>query len=327
VAATTKVVYIGAPGISPEWFEDIQAAIHESCTISRYDPEKPVAEQFDDVAVVVDVGLGDRRVLIDAAVAAGVKLWHVTTTGLDRVDVAYFLERGMPLANMPGASTAVPVAEHALFLMLCFAKNVVASQRNIARGIFYEPLNREVYGKTVVIVGLGAIGRELAKRCAALGMAVIGVDVIEMSDAERCAFDVALIRRPEDLHKVLPMADYVSLHVPLTNQTRDMISAREFRLMKRSAVLINVARGPVVNEDALIEALRARQIRGAGLDVFVSEPLDADHPLCQLENAVLTPHIAGVTRETSVRRAQAVAENVARVTTGLPPLWQVTAVP
>jgi D-3-phosphoglycerate dehydrogenase len=257
-------------------------------------------------------------------VAAGVRLWQVLGNGLDHVDVAYLGAKGMPLAHTPGPFCGIALAEHVLFLMLCFAKNFPASQGNVRTKVFYQPLNDELQGKTLGVIGLGASGRELARRAGALGMRVLAIDIAEMPPAvlDRC--HVEFFGGPADLDRVLAEADYLSVHTPLTPRTRHLIDRRALGLMKPTAVLVNVARGEVVDEAALVEALRSGRIKGAGLDVFAEEPLDPGHVLLHLDNVIATPHVAGVTAGTSRRRAQAAAENVDRVARGLPPLHQVT---
>jgi D-3-phosphoglycerate dehydrogenase len=264
--------------------------------------------------------------MVEEASAAGVQLWQVLGTGLDHVDVQSFLDGGMPLANTPGMFTAIALAEHALFMMLYFAKNFPATQRYIRSGVLCQPLNEELSGQTIGLVGLGASGRELATRVWPLGMRVLAIDVAAMPAEVRESCHIEFFGTPDKLDFLLTNSDYISLHVPLTTRTRHLIDARALRMMKPSAVLINVARGEIVDEVALVEALRSRVIRGAGLDVFAHEPLDPDHPLLQFDNVLATPHVAGVTAGTSQRRAQAAAENARRVAEGLEPLYLITSV-
>jgi phosphoglycerate dehydrogenase-like enzyme len=239
--------------------------------------------------------------------------------------VAYFLKKGVPFANTPGTFSATALAEHALFLMLSLAKNFATSQDNVRSSVCNLPLNSELQGKTLGLIGFGASGRELAKRAGAMGMRILATDAIEIPQVLRDQFGLAFVGRPDQLEHVLVEADYVSLHTPLTSKTRHLMNRRAFELMKPTAVLINVARGAIVDEAALIEALRSGRIAGAGLDVFAQEPIDPAHPLLHMGNVVFTPHIAGVTAETRRRRGQAAAENVSRIAQGLPPLYQVTS--
>lgn len=321
-----KVLYLGKPPSLQSQDDYLVAALGDRYPIAFYDPARPVAEQFEGVDVVIDPGgaMGTRA-MIDAALATGVRLWQVTTTGLDHVDVAYFLERGMPLANTPGQFSATALAEHALFLMLSFAKNIHLAQKNVRSRVFGRPMNEELAGTTLGLVGLGASGRALAERAWAMGMRIMAVDIADVPQALLDELHVEFFGTPSQLARVAAEADYLSIHVPLTSRTRNMIDRYVFDLMKPSAVLINVARGEIVEEAALIEALQSGRIRGAGLDVFAHEPLDPQHPLLQMDNVLATPHIAGVTTGTMRRRAQAAAENVARIAQGFAPLYLVTA--
>jgi phosphoglycerate dehydrogenase-like enzyme len=156
-------------------------------------------------------------------------------------------------------------------------------------------------------------------------MRVIAIDEMPVDAPAMEDFGLAFAGGPDDLDGLLSEADYVSLHLPLTPVTDRLIDRRRIALLKRSAVLINVARGGLIDEDALIEALEAGRIAGAGLDVFTTEPLAPDHPFLRLDNVIATPHVAGGTRGTSRRRGRAVAENVMRVLRGKPILYTVAA--
>jgi phosphoglycerate dehydrogenase-like enzyme len=243
---------------------------------------------------------------------------------LDHVDVHYILERGLPLANTPGPFSSVALAEHALFLMLYFAKHFPASQRNLYRGVFYLPVNDELEGSTLGLVGLGASAQELAKRASAFGMRVVGLDIQPPASDVLESLGIPCLGGSESLHDLLGQSQYVSIHVPLTRRTHHMLHARALSVMRPNSVLINVARGGIVDQAALVDVLHNRALRGAGIDVFAAEPLDLETPLLKLDNVVLTPHVAGVTTGTSRRRAEAVADNVRRTAVGLPPLYAVT---
>ena len=263
--------------------------------------------------------------MIDAAIASGVKLWQVIGTGLNHIDVKYLVEKGVPIANTPGIFSGIALAEHALFLMLFFAKNVDESRKNVRSGVYYHPMNEELEGKTLGLVGFGGSARELAKRAAAMRMRILAVDALAVPQAVQEEYHLDFCGRPEDLGKLLRESDFLSVHTPLTSKTHHLINRESFKLMKPTSVLINVARGEIVDEAALVEALQTGRIRGAGIDVFTREPPDPDHPFLHMENVIATPHIAGMTRGTSRRRGNAAAENVFRVAQGLPPLYQVTS--
>jgi phosphoglycerate dehydrogenase-like enzyme len=320
-----KLLFLGQAANLEPWFADVVRAIGEEHQVVLFDPQQALATQLDDVGVVVDQGGGvGTHATVDAAARAGVKLWQVLGTGMDHVDVQYILDRGLPLANTPGQFSSVALAEHALFFMLYLAKHFPASQQNVRHHVFYRPMNEELEGCTLGLVGLGASARELAKRASAFGMRILGLDEQRPPEDILQTLGVTCLGGPEALHALFQRSDYVSIHVPLTRTTRHMVDARALGEIRPHAVLINVARGEIVDEGALVDALRGGKLRGAGLDVFAAEPLPADSPLLQLDNVVLTPHIAGGTTGTSRRRAGAVAENVRRAAAGLPPLYSVT---
>ena len=319
-----KILFLPVPAGVIDWYGGFVAAIEVPHIDSVYDPARPMDEQFRGIDMVVE-HRGCSMEMIDAAHAAGVKLWQVLSTGLDKWDVAYFLEKGVPFANTPGIFSAIALAEHALFLMLSLAKNFAASQKTLRSKGFNWPINTELQGRTLGLIGLGASGREVAKRAGCMGMRVLAIDAREIPQAVRDELRLGFLGKPDQLDRILAEADYVSLHTSLTSQTRHLMNQRAFGLMKKTAVLINVARGAIIDEVALIEALRSGRIAGAGLDVFAQEPIDPEHPLLHMDNVVCTPHIAGVTFETQRRRWQAAAENVARIAQGLPPLYQITS--
>ena len=320
-----KILFLGQPKNLEPWFGDVVTAVGEEHQVILWQADTPFGPQIDDIQVVVDQGGGmATRAMVDAGVAAGVKLWQVLGTGLDHVDVPYILERGLALANTPGPFSSVALAEHALFLMLYFAKNFPATQHNIRAGTFYRPMNDELDGTTLGLIGLGASARELARRASACGMHVHGIDVLPPPPDVLEGLGIRYLGGPEALDTLLSQSDYVSVHVPLTRRTRHMLDARALAEMRPHSVLINVARGGIVDQVALVGALQRHALRGAGLDVFAVEPLEPDSPLLDLDNVVLTPHVAGVTTGTSRRRAEAVADNVRRSAAGLPPLHAVT---
>jgi D-3-phosphoglycerate dehydrogenase / 2-oxoglutarate reductase len=320
-----KVLFVGQANNLQPWFDDVVQAIGEAHVLVLFDPAQPLEAQMRNVGVVVDQGGHAAHRMIDAGAASGVRLWQILGTGLDHFDVQYVLDRGLPLANTPGPFSSVALAEHALFLMLYFAKDFPTSQANIRNGNFYRPMNTELAGSTLGLIGLGASGRELARRALAFDMRILGLDVAPPLDTLN-ALDMTYLGGPEALDTLLEQSDYVSIHVPLTRRTRHMLDAERLSHMRPSSVLINVARGEIIDQAALVDALRAGQLRGAGLDTFAHEPLEACDPLRDLDNVVLTPHIAGGTTGTSRRRAQAVAENIRRTARGEPPLYAITQV-
>jgi phosphoglycerate dehydrogenase-like enzyme len=319
-----KVLFLGQSNNLEPWLRDVQTAVGEAHHVALYDAAAPFAPQLQDVLVVVDQGGAvGTHTMVDAAAAAGVKLWQVLGTGLDHVDVQYILDRGLPLANTPGPFSSVALAEHAMFLMLYIAKNFPDSQRNLKSGVFYRPMNDELAGSTLGLLGLGASGLELARRATAFGMRVCGVDIQPPAPAVLESLGITCLGATDALDELLATSDYVSVHVPLTQRTRHLLDARALGMLRAHAVLINVARGEIVDPAALVAALRSGALRAAGVDVFDPEPIDPANPLLQLDNVVATPHVAGVTTGTSRRRAGVVAENIRRVAAGLVPLHAV----
>ncbi len=323
-----KVLYMGGPEHETHpWNGEFFKALDKSFAVAFFDPAQPTAPQFEGVDFVMDPGGSQgTRERIKAAHDAGVKLWQVTTNGLDKVDVAYFLELGLPLANTPGPQSAVALAEHALFFMFCLAKNIRISQRIVLEGLHDSTINEDLERHTLGILGLGASGRELARRAAALDMRVMAVDMVPIAPEVWQPLGVDWFGELDKLDEMLAEADYVSLHTPLTSQTRHLIDERALSKMKPSAFVVNIARGGIIDEAALTRALQAGKLAGAGLDVFEVEPPAPDNPLLHMDNVIATPHRAGVTWGTARRRGETAAENAARTARGEAPVHPVKAV-
>ncbi|MCS7166871.1 MAG: phosphoglycerate dehydrogenase [Gemmatales bacterium] len=214
--------------------------------------------------------------------------------GVDNIDVAAATRRGIVVMNTPGGNT-VSTAEHTWALILSLVRHVPAADASVRAGKWERQrfIGMQLAGKTLGVVGVGRIGREVARRALAFDMKVLAYD--PFLTAERAA-QLGIEPAPS-LHALLPHCDIVTLHVPLTDQTRQLLGAREISLMKRGAYLINCARGGVVDETALVEALQSGQLAGAALDVFAEEPPAPDSPLLNLPNVVLTPHLGASTVE------------------------------
>jgi D-3-phosphoglycerate dehydrogenase len=202
-----------------------------------------------------------------------------------------------------------------------------ASDRSIAKRRNPKVLGTELYGKTLLIVGLGASGIEVAKRAKAFGMKVISVtkDPVSEKPGREKSFFVDEVKQAAALHESIPDADFVSLHVPLNDETRGLVDAKVLGLMKPSAYLVNVARASVVDREAIYDRLSEKKIAGAAFDVFWEEPANPDDKLLQLDNFVLTPHVAGWTRESVESIAGVIASNIARVAEGKSPLTLVNS--
>ncbi len=312
------------PGNFTPWADDFARALGEGFEAVLWDPEKPFAEQVDGAVAVADIGAPLAGSMIEEAREAGVRLWQMISAGYDHLDLDAFRASGIPVANTPGQFSATALAEHVLMLMLMLVRRFRQSQEQLADGVFFRSFGEELAGKSLGLVGLGASARELARIARVLGMEVSAIDVAEIPPAVAAELGVRFIGAPERLHDLVSDADFVSVHVPLTPHTQKMIGAECLAAMKPTAFLINVARGGIVDQPALVAALAEGSIGGAGLDVFAIEPLPADDPIRGFDNVVLTPHVAGITYPTSRRRGQAAADNVRRVAAGNAPEYVVT---
>jgi phosphoglycerate dehydrogenase-like enzyme len=257
--------------------------------------------------------------------APKLRLVQLTSAGYDQVDLEAARKAGVPVANNGGAN-AVAVAEHTLMLMLAVVKRLVWHHNNVAAGKWRvgdlaAARVSELAGKTLGIVGLGNIGKKVARRAAAFDMRIVYYDIVRLAEAEEDALGVRFVL----LSELLRDADVVSLHVPLDDTTRRMIGEAELARMKPSAVLVNTCRGPVVDEDALCKALMTGALAGAGLDVMVDEPPAPGHPLLQLPSVTLTPHSAGPTWDNWTARFRNGFDNIQRVAAGRAPLWVVSS--
>ena len=227
--------------------------------------------------------------------------------GVDNIDLAAATERGIAVLNAPAGNT-VSAVELTLALILALARRVSEADASMREGAWQRSRFKgvELRGRTLGLVGAGRIGGEVARRCQAFGMRVVAFDPYLTSER---AEDLG-VERAEDLDAVLERADVLSLHVPLTDATRGMIDARALERMKKNAFLVNVARGGIVDESALAEALRSGRLAGAALDVFEREPLEEESALRAAPNIVLTPHLGASTSEAQERVATEVSEGV-----------------
>jgi D-3-phosphoglycerate dehydrogenase len=216
--------------------------------------------------------------------------------GVDTIDVAAATRKGILVMNTPGGNT-VSTAEQTITLLMALARHVPAADAHVhagpARWERNKFLGTQLAGKTLGVVGLGRIGREVARRAAGLDMKVVGFDPF-LAPAAAAQLGIDAVAKLDDL---LPRVDFLTVHTPLTDETRDLIGAAQIAKMKKGARVINCARGGIINEAALADALQSGHLGGAALDVFVQEPPPPDHPLLKLPNVVLTPHLGASTAE------------------------------
>lgn len=243
--------------------------------------------------------------------------------GLDNIDLQFAAIRHIPVVFGKFAN-ANSVAEYVISAMLSYCRPLVEAADDVKEGRWDRKrfTRMEIYGKTLGLIGLGDIGHRVAIRAKALGMTVLGYDPFVG------AYDFAVTEsgiRPATLEQIYRNADFISLHVPLTKQTVNLINENAFRQMRPEVVLINSSRGGIINEQDLYNALRHHTIAGAFLDVLQQEPPDSDHPLLALDNCWITPHIAGLTEESQARTSEMVATEVIRELEGTPSLCRANA--
>lgn len=266
-----------------------------------------------DYAIAGQVGVN-----ADVLKAANrLKLLHKWGVGVDNLDTGTAKELGIKVARTTG-SNAVPVAEFAIGLMLSTLRYIGFGHAELKKGDWRGGrLPGDTFtlsGKTVGIVGFGAIGQNVAKLLKGFGCTILYSKRQPLSATEEAALGV----KHASLAEILAQADVVSLHCPLTPETANMIDKAAFAAMKKTAILVNVARGGVVAENDLIEALQAREIAGAAMDVFETEPLPPDSPLLGLDNLVVTPHLAAIASDNFAPTVTRMFDNIARVSRGEP---------
>ncbi|TMQ34280.1 MAG: phosphoglycerate dehydrogenase [Planctomycetota bacterium] len=234
---------------------------------------------------------------LKAVVRAGV--------GVDNIDVAAATRHGIVVMNTPGGNT-VSTAEHTITMLMALARHIPAADASLRQGKWERNkfVGSQLAGKTLGIVGLGRIGREVARRATGLDMKVLGHDPFMAPDK---AAQLGIESVPE-LDQLLPRCDFLTVHTPLTDETRDLLDARRLALLPRGARVLNCARGGIINEQALAEALRSGHLAGAALDVFEQEPPAGDHPLMKLPNVVATPHLGASTVEAQESVAREAAQ-------------------
>ena len=267
---------------------------------------RDLVARIGDADAVINIRSSTRFTADVLAESPRLRLISIWGTGTDHVDLGAAKARGIAVSNTPAVS-AVAVAEHAISLMFAVARQTVNIDAAVRRGEWPRAMVQQLHGKTLGVIGTGAIGREVARLGAGIGMHVIAWSFNQRGDYTWVTLE-ELFRR----------ADVVSVHVRQSPETIGMIRAEHFAMMKPGAIFINTARGRIVVEHDLVEALRSTRIAGAGLDVFETEPLPADSPLRLLPNVVLTPHAAGITREATEAGLAMAIDNVLAFRAGAP---------
>jgi glyoxylate reductase len=311
-ASLLRQMILSVPGVS-------QIPEFDVVVINELDMERILKEVED-----ADVVIGDYTFRIPVTEEMmkrmkKVRLIQQPSTGYDHIDVDAAKKLGIPVANA-GSVNALSVAEHTVMVALALLKRLIYSHQRTSEGVWAQEEMfslgiYELYGKTWGILGMGRQGREVAKRLAGWGVRMVYYSRRRVREVEE-RYDAEF----KSLEEVLREADVVSIHLPLTPETEKLIGEEELRMMKSNAILINVARGGIVDEEALAKALKEGWIGGAAVDVYSEEPVRRDHPLVRLGadqvNLILTPHIAGATNEARLRILNEALSNVVRVLKG-----------
>jgi D-3-phosphoglycerate dehydrogenase len=304
---------------STEFRENLKKVLAEyECEIST--PSCWTEQEISRLAVDTDIILGSTVSHKVLGATTKLKLVQTIGSGADKIDVEFAAKRGVPVCSTTGLN-AVWVSEHAVALILALAKNLVILDGEIRHGMWQSMPSQKLQGKTLGIVGLGSIGAEIAKRMRAFGMRIVAIKRHPSAELmEELGLD--FLGSLEDLEHVMMQSDFLAISVALTSETRRMIGKRELDIMKKTAFLVNVSRGEVVDEKALILALTEKKIAGAGLDVFEKEPIMHDNPLLGMRNVILTPHVGwgGDSYESAKERTRFIGDNIVRVMHGGMPL-------
>ena len=300
---------------TPELYELIRSRMGPQTTLVTLDTDED-AERREKVASCEVVIVAAKPLSPDIiSAAAKLELVHHQGVGYhDTVPTEALVARGVRLALTPEGTT-ISVAEHAVLLALGAARRAAFADAELRRGRWHvntlRPVSVELYGKTIGFVGFGRIGQEAARRFAAFGMTRLYVDPAVPAGTD-------LPARAASFEYLIQACDFLSLHVPLTDATRHLISAAVIGRMREEAILVNTARGGIVDDAALAEALTSGRLLAAGLDVFEDEPIGKGHPLCGLPNVFLTPHISAGTRDAMGHKMTALFANLARYRDGKP---------
>ncbi len=270
--------------------------VHYNNTGKAYTKEEFYNLASDADAIIVGVDIIDKE-LIDKC--PNLKVVCKFGVGTDNIDVDYAKEKGVFVGRTVGSNSKA-VAEHVVALMFADAKNLYNTAKEVKDHKWNKPTGQEISGKTLGIIGFGMIGKHIANFANGLGMKVYAYDAFEITDETAKEFNV----EKKSFEEIIAESDYVSLHVPLLESTKNMLSTEEFKKMKSNACLINAARGGIVDEEALYEALINKEIRSAYFDVYSTEPPTEDDKLLALDNFVLTPHTAARTIESEKRTCE-----------------------
>jgi len=278
--------------------------------------EEDWMECLKDVEVAFARGVSFTKRMIDSS--DKLRMIQTVSVGFNQIDVLAALSKGVMVCNVPEVM-AETVAQHTWAIILALSKEIVQSDKSVRDGGWPRMMGVNLWGKTLGILGLGRIGRRVAQKGRhAFDMRILAYDpYVDVETAQM--FSAEMVNLPA----LMSESDVMSIHCPLTNETKGLIGEKELSRMKETALLINTARGKVVDEKALVRLLQSKKIKGAGLDVFEEEPVKPDNPLLEMKNVILTSHIASSTVATFNETGRSACENIVRYLRGESPKWQI----
>lgn len=309
----TNNIVITGPNLASAAADVLTGAGYQPVYIPSYtsgDELTEIVRKADPVAILARMGRVDEAVF---AISPNLRVISKHGAGVDNIDVDAASARGIPVLNAAGAN-AVSVAEHAMALLFAVAKKIIPLDRSIREGRWEKPgfQGRELAGSVMGLVAFGAIARQTARFAKGLGIGVRAYD--PFSPAE--TFAAEGVEQVQDLDALFAECDIISLHCPLTPETRKLVNADRLARMKPDAIIINTARGGLIDEDALADALAEGRLFGAGLDTFVQEPTPAEHRFWAEQRLVLSPHVGGVTEAANIRVGVEAAQGIVDILAG-----------
>jgi D-3-phosphoglycerate dehydrogenase len=311
----SRIILVTGPDLAPSAAQLVSERGFETVHTPPYADSSVISgllRETEAVGIVSRMGRIDAEVM-DAAPQLRVISKH--GAGVDNIDLAAAADRGIPVLVAPGAN-AVSVAEHTVALIFAVVKRLLPLDNGLRAGRWEKPgyLGRELAGSTVALLGMGAIARATARMLRNFDMILTGYDPF----ATDATFAELGIRRAGTAEELFAGADVLSLHCPLNDQTREIVNAERIGLMPEGSYVINTARGGLIDEAALLDAVQSGHLAGAGLDTFAIEPPSPDHPFFAEPRILLTPHIGGVTREAGIRVGEAAVNGIFQVLDGKP---------
>ena len=312
-----KVSYLPHPIVSvEERHQYLPEILLKEFDTEIFDRSKDALSQLKGREVIVDLGGNIEPELVNVAAKAGIKYVQVQTNGLDHVEVERIIEKGMLLAHCPGHLSSVSLAEGAMMFILMLAHDYGNATNQFYAGTVFSANGLEVEGRTLTIVGFGASGQQLARRAKAFGMKINAIDVRPIEQEILDEIQPDFLGGTQDLDGAIEDCDFLSVHLHLTEETKHIINKKRIALLKPTSYVINVARGGLIDEDALYDALKDKKIAGAGLDAFAKEPPEFDLPVYKLPNVIVQPHTVAGTDGTMRKRADFAVENLNKYAEG-----------